>query len=134
MYTHVCIKYYMSKNTTNHTNLHRYFVHDHGMYVCMHCIQEVEQLIDDTLAIYSADRIAKFDFALEDAGGSVVTNQCSKTYTPTLATVSLFGIPLWHVSTSPKAIIQVRIHRGSELAMTCICFRVGFVSQKKLIL
>lgn len=74
--------------------------------------KEVEQLIDDTLAIYSADRIAKFDFALEDAGGSVVTNQCSKTYTPTLATVSLFGIPLWHVSTSPKAIIQPQVYPG----------------------
>lgn len=64
-------------------------------------------MIDLTLAKYSADRVGKFDFALENSGGSVLLDMCSKTYTPSLATVSLFGFPLWHVATTPKVIIQV---------------------------
>lgn len=70
-------------------------------------MQDVRQMIDLSLAKYSADRIGKFDFALENSGGSVILDMCSKTYTPSLATVSLFGFPLWHVATTPKVIIQV---------------------------
>ena len=73
----------------------------------MHDIQDVRQMIDLSLAKYSADRIGKFDFALENSGGSVVIDKCSKTYTPSVATVSVFGYPLWHVSSTPKIIIQV---------------------------
>ena len=80
------------------------------MIVCVLYIQDVRQMIDLSLAKYSADRIGKFDFALENSGGSVVLDMCSKTYTPSLATVSLFGYPLWHVATTPKVIIQVLLH------------------------
>jgi hypothetical protein len=66
-------------------------------------------MIDISLAKYSADRIGKFDFALENSGGSVLLDMCSKTYTPSLATVSLFGFSLWHVATTPKVIIQVTV-------------------------
>ena len=70
-------------------------------------MQDVLQMIDLSLAKYSADKIGIFDFALENSGGSVILDRCSKTYTPSLATVSLFGFALWHVATSPKVIIQV---------------------------
>ena len=67
-------------------------------------------MIDLSLAKYSADKIGKFDFALENSGGSVVLDMCSNTYTPSLATVSLFGFVLWHVATTPKVIIQVHLY------------------------
>ena len=73
-------------------------------------MQDVRQMIDLSLAKYSADRIGKFDFALENSGGSVLLDMCSKTYTPSVATVSLFGFSLWHVATTPKVIIQVLLH------------------------
>ena len=58
---------------------------------------------------YSADKIAKFDFALEDSGGVVLLGHCSPSYTHGVTTISLFGwIPLWHVPTTPKVIIQVK--------------------------
>lgn len=66
-------------------------------------------MIDLSLAKYSADKIGKFDFALENSGGSVILDKCSETYIPSLATVSLFGFPLWHVTSTPKVIIQVLI-------------------------
>ena len=81
------------------------------MYLLIYCFsihKDVEQLIQAALAKYSADRIGKFDFALENVGGVVVQDKCSETFSPSLATVSLFGIPLFHVTSSPRAIIQVR--------------------------
>lgn len=73
------------------------------------CLQDVNELIQAALLRYSADRIAKFDFALENSGGSVIVNKCSKTYPPALATYSVMGIPLWSIPSSPKAIIQVNL-------------------------
>ena len=92
-----------------------------------HCLyhvllQDVHQMIDLSLAKYSADRIGKFDFALENSGGSVIIDKCSKTYSPSVATVSVFGYPLWHVSSTPKVIIQV-----SETAYYMYLYTVNVV-------
>ena len=81
-------------------------------------------MIDLSLARYSADKIGKFDFALENSGGSVILNMCSNTYTPSLATVSLFGYPVWHVATTPKVIIQVSVH-NTQHALQCIILLLG---------
>ena len=64
-------------------------------------------MISTSLERYSADKIGKFDFALENSGGSVLLDKCSPTYSQSLASVTLFGIPLWRVSGSPKIIIRV---------------------------
>ena len=78
--------------------------------------QEVEQLIQAALSKYSADRIAKFDFALENAGGSVIADKSSPTYSLALADVRLFGLKLWTVSTSrPSNIIQVTHVRSRNI-------------------
>ena len=65
----------------------------------------MNELIRIGLHRYSADRIAKFDFALENSGGGVVDS--SDTYPPALNTYSVMGMPLWTAPSSPKAIIQV---------------------------
>ena len=62
-------------------------------------------MIRIALDIYSADRIAKFDFALANSGGAVVGS--SDTYPPALETYRVMGLPLWSVPSSPKVIIQV---------------------------
>ena len=91
----------------------------------------MEQLIQAALAKYSADRIGKFDFALENVGGVVVQDKCSETFSPSLARVSLFGFGLFHVTSSPRAIIQVREEREliNELSKPpqCCCVFMWFV-------
>ncbi|TNM85347.1 hypothetical protein fugu_007618 [Takifugu bimaculatus] len=63
-----------------------------------------------------ADKMA--DFALESQGASVISSRCSQTYTSTSGCLTLFGIPLWSLFTSPRTAIQ-----GSPiLAGTCWCF------------
>lgn len=41
------------------------------------------------------------------AGGSVLSTRCSETYETKTALVSLFGLPLWYFSQSPRVVIQV---------------------------
>lgn len=66
-------------------------------------------MINMSLEVYGADRIGNFDFVLENAGGSVMLDHCSLTYTHSVATVTLFGFTLWHIPSSPKVIIQVSL-------------------------
>ena len=72
---------------------------------CTYLLQDVIELIRIALLKYSADRIAKFDFALHNSGGCVV--QSSDTYPPALETYSVMGVPVWTVPSSPRIIIQV---------------------------
>lgn len=72
----------------------------------------VQELIDRTLAVFAADRIAKPDFALESAGGSIIGTRCTQTYTDRPAVFSLFGIPLFRMSRSPRTVIQPSLHPG----------------------
>ncbi|XP_068574309.1 uncharacterized protein sun2 [Cebidichthys violaceus] len=51
-----------------------------------------------------ADKMA--DFALETQGASVISTRCSETYRIRSACVTLFGIPLWYPSESPRTVIQ----------------------------
>ena len=40
-------------------------------------------------------------------GGSVLSTRCSETFETKTALISLFGIPLWYFSQSPRVAIQV---------------------------
>lgn len=51
-----------------------------------------------------ADKMA--DFALESQGASVVSTRCSETYRTRSACVTLFGLPMWYPSESPRTVIQ----------------------------
>ena len=68
----------------------------------------IQSLIDAALAKYSADRIAKFDYALDSAGGSVVDS--SPTYDPSETQPKIFGftLPFSLSNSNPNIIIQVR--------------------------
>ena len=97
-----------------------------ALFISHVLLQDVRQMIDLSLAKYSADRIGKFDFALENSGGSVIIDKCSKTYSPSVATVSVFGYPLWHVSSTPKVIIQVSetslsVHTTLNYTVNVVC-------------
>ena len=59
------------------------------------------------LALYDADKTGKFDFALESAGGSVVSTKCTEAYTVRAARLTVLGVPLWYPANNPRAIIQV---------------------------
>ncbi|KAK3601857.1 hypothetical protein CHS0354_041780 [Potamilus streckersoni] len=80
--------------------------------------QYVKIIIEDALQKYSADKTGLADFALESAGGSVISTRCSETYYKKTALISVFGIPLWYSSNSPRTVIQPEVHPGE-----CWAFR-----------
>jgi len=75
-----------------------------------------ESSIERALARYHADRLGIADYALESAGGSVL---CSSDtfYSKSGALYSIFGIPIWYHSSSPRAVIQPEVHPGKCWAM-----------------
>lgn len=78
------------------------------------------------------------------AGASVLNTRCSETYKTRSACLSLFGIPLWYHSESPRTVIQVTAHtnaptflHGSPSAQqiwpsACVCVLAGAVSREVL--
>ncbi|VDM15831.1 unnamed protein product [Hydatigera taeniaeformis] len=73
--------------------------------------------IDSIFEAFMADGTGKADFALESAGGTVVSTRCTRTYTSFKSAVSLFGITLAYWSRSPNEILQPSNHPGE-----CWCF------------
>ncbi|KAI2597861.1 Sad1 and UNC84 domain containing 2, partial [Homo sapiens] len=73
----------------------------------------VHHIVKQALQRYSEDRIGLADYALESGGASVISTRCSETYETKTALLSLFGIPLWYHSQSPRVILQPDVHPGN---------------------
>lgn len=82
--------------------------------------QQVRQMIEEALFRYSADKTGMADYALESGGGTVLSTRCSESYYRKTALVSVFGIPLWYTSNSPRTVIQPEVNPGQ-----CWAFRGG---------
>lgn len=75
--------------------------------------EQVQRIVKQALKRYSEDRIGMVDYALESGGASVISTRCSETYETKTALLSLFGIPLWYHSQSPRVILQPDVHPGN---------------------
>ncbi|XP_066176141.1 SUN domain-containing protein 2 [Sylvia atricapilla] len=80
--------------------------------------EQVHLIVAQALKRYSEDRVGMVDYALESAGASVINTRCSETYETRTALLSLFGIPLWYHSQSPRVILQPDVNPGN-----CWAFR-----------
>ncbi|NWS68256.1 SUN2 protein, partial [Crotophaga sulcirostris] len=80
--------------------------------------EQVHRIVGQALKRYSEDRVGMVDYALESAGASVINTRCSETYNTRTAQLSLFGIPLWYQSQSPRVILQPDVNPGN-----CWAFR-----------
>merc|ERR1712241_35697 len=74
--------------------------------------EEVFKIVKNALIQYDADKTGMFDYALETAGGSVVSTRCTETYIQKTAMYSIFGIPIWYPSNNPRTIIQPGVQPG----------------------
>ncbi|KAM4698609.1 SUN domain-containing protein 1 [Rhinophrynus dorsalis] len=75
--------------------------------------EEAQAIVNNALRLYSQDRTGMVDFALESGGGSILGTRCSETYETKTALMSLFGIPLWYFSQSPRVVIQPDMYPGN---------------------
>ncbi|KAL7833995.1 hypothetical protein AOLI_G00289550 [Acnodon oligacanthus] len=81
-------------------------------------IKHVEQIVHRALSLHRADGVGMADYALESSGASVINTRCSETYHTRTACLSLFGIPLWYHSESPRTVTQPELYPGK-----CWAFR-----------
>ncbi|KAM4598163.1 SUN domain-containing protein 1 isoform 2-T2 [Polymixia lowei] len=75
--------------------------------------QQVQLIVQNALKLYSQDRTGLVDYALESGGGSILSTRCSETYETKTALMSLFGLPLWYFSQSPRVVIQPDVYPGN---------------------
>ncbi|XP_029383500.1 SUN domain-containing protein 1-like isoform X2 [Echeneis naucrates] len=80
--------------------------------------EDVHVTVANALRLFSEDRTGLADYALESGGGSILSTRCSETYETKAALLSLFGVPLWYFSQSPRTVIQPDVHPGN-----CWAFR-----------
>uniref|UniRef100_A0A8D3AZ70 SUN domain-containing protein n=1 Tax=Scophthalmus maximus TaxID=52904 RepID=A0A8D3AZ70_SCOMX len=74
---------------------------------------QVKLIVQNALKLYSQDRTGLVDYALESGGGSILSTRCSETYETKTALMSLFGLPLWYFSQSPRVVIQPDVYPGN---------------------
>ncbi|XP_015789509.1 spindle pole body-associated protein sad1 [Tetranychus urticae] len=75
-------------------------------------VEEIEGMIKQAIYLYDSDKTGKADYALESSGGSIVTSRCSETYDPYGIKYSVWGIPIWYTSNSPRTVIQASMIPG----------------------
>lgn len=73
---------------------------------------DIIKIVNDVLKVYDADKTGLVDFALETAGGQVISTRCTETYRTKSAEISIFGIPLWYPSNTPRTVISPSVHPG----------------------
>merc|ERR1712107_214890 len=85
---------------------------------------EVLEIVKNSLIQYDADKTGMFDYALDTAGGSVISTRCTETYVQKTAMYSIFGIPIWYPSNNPRTVIQPGVQPGE-----CWAFKgsTGFI-------
>uniref|UniRef100_A0A4W5RF93 Sad1 and UNC84 domain containing 1b n=1 Tax=Hucho hucho TaxID=62062 RepID=A0A4W5RF93_9TELE len=75
--------------------------------------EQVQLIVQNALKLYSQDRTGLVDYALESGGGSILSTRCSETYETKTALMSLFSVPLWYFSQSPRVAIQPDVYPGN---------------------
>lgn len=72
----------------------------------------VRRIVAEALRVYDADKTGLVDYALESAGGEIVSTRCTETYHTKSAQISIFGIPLWYPTNTPRTVISPAVQPG----------------------
>ncbi|XP_031631536.1 uncharacterized protein LOC116345911 [Contarinia nasturtii] len=72
----------------------------------------IRAIIKDALAVYDADKTGMVDYALESAGGEVLSTRCTESFNVKSAEISIFGVPLWYKSNTPRTVISPAVQPG----------------------
>ncbi|KAL0133438.1 hypothetical protein PUN28_000879 [Cardiocondyla obscurior] len=68
--------------------------------------EHVRKIVKEVLRIYDADKTGQVDYALETAGGQIISTRCTQRYDIKTRAYSLFGFPLYYESNNPRTVIQ----------------------------
>ncbi|XP_053607766.1 klaroid protein-like [Plodia interpunctella] len=65
-------------------------------------VEAVKKIVAGMLEVYDADKTGLVDYALESAGGQVVSTKCTELYQIKTKQYSILGLPVWWVYTTPR--------------------------------
>ncbi|XP_025988488.1 uncharacterized protein LOC105200352 isoform X1 [Solenopsis invicta] len=68
--------------------------------------EHIRKIVKEVLRIYDADKTGQVDYALETAGGQIISTRCTQRYDIKTRAYSLFGFPLYYESNDPRTVIQ----------------------------
>lgn len=73
---------------------------------------DIRRIVKEMLAIYDADKTGLVDYAVESAGGQVLSTRCTESFQTKSAQISVFGIPLWYPANTPRIAISPSVQPG----------------------
>ncbi|XP_061498555.1 klaroid protein isoform X1 [Anopheles gambiae] len=74
---------------------------------------DVKRIVRDALIVYDADKTGRVDYALESAGGQVLSTRCTESYQANSAEFRIFGIiPIPYSSNTPRTVISPTMEPG----------------------
>lgn len=66
----------------------------------------VRAIVKEALKIYDADKTGRVDYALESAGGQIVSTRCTQRYDIKTRAFKLLAFTLYHENNNPRTVIQ----------------------------
>lgn len=74
--------------------------------------EHIRGVVKDVLSIYDADKTGLVDYAMEPMGGQIISTKCTESYRAGTAVLSIFGIPLYYPTATPRTVITPGINPG----------------------
>uniref|UniRef100_A0A2C9M258 SUN domain-containing protein n=1 Tax=Biomphalaria glabrata TaxID=6526 RepID=A0A2C9M258_BIOGL len=78
-------------------------------------LKTTQEIVEEALYKYSADRLGITDYALESSGATVLCS--SETYYSKFGMISVFNLPTWYHASTPSSVIQPDVQPGNCWAM-----------------
>ncbi|KAJ8683482.1 hypothetical protein QAD02_019274 [Eretmocerus hayati] len=72
-------------------------------------VEDIRKIVLGILKIYDADKTGQVDYALESAGGQVISTRCTQLYDIKTRAFKIFGMTLFYESNNPRTVIQGNI-------------------------
>ncbi|XP_043496767.1 uncharacterized protein LOC122520650 [Polistes fuscatus] len=68
--------------------------------------EKILKIINDRLKIYDADKTGRVDYALETAGGEIISTRCTQMYSVKSRSLKLLGLTIYSENNNPRTVIQ----------------------------
>lgn len=68
--------------------------------------EQIRKIAKQVLQIYDADKTGQVDYALESAGGQIISTRCTQRYDIKSRAFTVFGFTLYYESNNPRTVIQ----------------------------
>ncbi|XP_076173531.1 uncharacterized protein LOC143149771 isoform X3 [Ptiloglossa arizonensis] len=68
--------------------------------------ERVHEIVRNALRIYDADKTGRVDYALETAGGQIISTRCTQKYDIKTRAFKVLAFTLYHENNNPRTVIQ----------------------------